>query len=163
MKKQAERIAKAAVNDALKNEVAAVVRKAVRQSAQENVYDAYEPMAYERRGDNGGLSDEKNIVASPPVERKSSVGFTVENIAMFNPNMTSRGSRPWQTTFRGRTLTQRIVDGWDSADAGSPAYMQPRPFMQRASESLDEGGASRKELDAAFEAAMKRYDIEKIK
>lgn len=50
------------IDSALSREVYQVVVDVEAFSINENVYDTYRPIMYERRGDMGGLADKGNIV-----------------------------------------------------------------------------------------------------
>ncbi len=49
------------VNDTMKNEVADAVKDNMAEAVQTSVYDAYSPMYYKRRMQNGGLIDKDNM------------------------------------------------------------------------------------------------------
>ena len=50
------------IAQAMKSEVAPLSRKVMKEKIEEEVYSVYTPKLYERRGENGGLLDDENIV-----------------------------------------------------------------------------------------------------
>lgn len=63
--KELEKELKKRINNALDNEVASVAKENMVEAIQTTVYDAYEPIYYERRLENGGLLDINNIDVQP--------------------------------------------------------------------------------------------------
>ena len=112
----------AAISSALSLEVAEAVRGAVRDAAESEVYQAYEPLFESRRRENGGLTDPDNTVV------------TVAGTTLMAENVTG---------------LQNLWGGGDSSplapiiEDGVEAYHMPfpRPFMAYAQELLENGRA----------------------
>jgi hypothetical protein len=129
-----------AISDALGNEVAGVVKKAIVKSAQENVYDAYDPDFLSRYGVSGGLLDEANLVVSV-----SGNELTVDN------------ETPFQHLWGGNYPTENLSDVIESGDprfnmgnAGS------RKFMEPAKEAVIDSG----EAVRALQEGLQRNGID---
>lgn len=127
-----------AIENALEHEVADEARLAIRDAAEERVYEAYKPRFYSRRKEDGGLIDPDNIIC-----HVSGDTLTIDNV----------------------TGLQNLWNGEDTSlltpivEEGVPAYnMQkagPRPFMDYAKELLLDGRA-----DAALRRGLERQGID---
>lgn len=70
--------------EGMKKEVLPIVRSTMQKSIREDVYQAYEPIEYQRRYYDGGLIDERNIIGVVDNVRNDGFDFRVENITMPN-------------------------------------------------------------------------------
>lgn len=113
-----------AISDALQNEVAEVVKKAIVESARENVYEAYDPVFLSRNAENGGLLDEGNLAVSV-----TGTELTVENLTPFQ--------HLWGGQYPSETLTDVIESGDSRFHMGSAGA---RPFMEPAKQAVISGG-----------------------
>ena len=118
------------IDSALSREVYQVVVDVEAFSINENVYDTYRPIMYERRGDMGGLADKGNIVMKGG---KATNGMLrVVNITDPNPG----GALNRDRVTVGKSLPELIEYGnnnrwgykYDFQSKG--AYMKPRPFTE---------------------------------
>lgn len=119
-----EEYVKRAVNNSL-YAVGDFVAELESASVHDNVYEAYDPKQYSRRGNNGGLSDNSNMHVS------------VSNGAMTLTNDTPFGAGPVKATNLAG-----LVETGDDGGYGHYAYqydygyLQPRPFIQKTREAL---------------------------
>lgn len=75
--------AKASMNKQVLSEVQDKMQVAVKQT----VYDAYYPIRYERRKDNGGLSSRENMVGKIASSDNNGFKFSVTNTTMPSSNL----------------------------------------------------------------------------
>lgn len=115
-------------NSELQIEISFLMKDAV----EEVVYDAYTPSLYERRGDNGGLSDPENLelVKIEKVSHKVSK-LVFENITRGNPAYFS-GDKLLDST------AETIVNGIESNWSYSGEWQEPRDFVSRLREMINE-------------------------
>jgi hypothetical protein len=169
LEKQIRKHVQEAVTDTLQLEVFNVVKEVVLDRIQTDVYDVYNPQSYIRRSDGNtsggqGLGDSNNIVFELEGRATNTTGKTlvVWNIAKFNPR--NRRSESFSTAKRKENILQTlIIDGWSRADADSPVWQQPRPFIENANKALSKGGTHRKSLEEAFDIGLERHGITKKK
>ncbi len=124
-----------ATQGVLETAVADLMKKNVHESVVENVYAAYEPTEYERRGDNYGLSD-INCYRTTTEQDLTGVILRLENLAYGNARYASWGRRPSQGWDPGK-ITNLIETGKGYHWTGSKIYRSmpyPRPFMEAALE-----------------------------
>ena len=93
---------------------------------KQNVYNAYDPVSYKRRWENGGLYSRDNImVKAKPVA--DGVSIQIENETKANG---------WD---KGQLLAEIIEYGvGDPEDSETPDYAKPRPFVEPTREDLEE-------------------------
>lgn len=127
-----------AIENALEHEVADEARLAIKDAAEERVYEAYKPRFYSRRKEDGGLIGPNNILC-----QVSGDTLTISNVT---------GLQNLWGGDDASLLTPIVEDG-------VPAYnMQkagPRPFMDYAKELLLGGRA-----DAALRRGLERQGID---
>ena len=141
------------VAEALKDEVATVIRDVHIDAIQEEVYDAYpETVLYRRRMYDGGLADPDNMPAI----------VTGTTLVMRNVTQPNEEYDQFNWRHRGMLRTQYSYDGCERSyvfdlpalieygDAGivggythkhssmpwGPTFLEPRPFMQRTKAEL---------------------------
>lgn len=68
-------------------EIERVLETAMREAVMKHVYDPYTPKGYERRGDNGGLSDVDNMHITGVFIEGRKVRLTFENLTEGNDNL----------------------------------------------------------------------------
>ncbi len=100
------------IHDTLEHEVAETVKDHMSETIQQNVYNVYSPMAYQRRGDQGGFIDKRNMEAT--VNNNT---LTVKDIAPLDNHNTQY------------ELDAIIEYGW-----GNQPF--PRPFYDGTEERL---------------------------
>lgn len=76
-----------------------VLAETMAQSVSEIVYDAYEPTKYNRRFDNGGLADTRNMQITSVYLEGDAIKLTFENLTEGNDSM------------KGELITPTIVEG----------------------------------------------------
>ena len=133
-----------AIASVMKNEVFRAAQVDVMVSIEENVYAKYEPDAYIRRRDNGGLQDPSNIilkdenvvVATTPSESvfemevvdvaKDDWGFPVDKVIQSGKGYTWENSRIYKMEADGRPLRRPFYEAAEkmlvSDMAGSAEY-----------------------------------------
>lgn len=126
------------VEDTAKKDVFPVVKDVYQQHIQDEVYDAYSPTSYQRRGHADGLIADDNIVG----EYKDGV-LEVKDIAVakdpVSPPRTPY-SHDFDTQFaswieRGAAYTGKAVYLFDGDKSGEP-WAQPRPFTEKTVDDL---------------------------
>lgn len=127
------------INDALQDEVTSDVKAYMSDVVQVVVYDAYKPREYIRRENNGGLSDQDNIVG----EIVSEGCLEISNDTPFN------GDNPYKDT-----LTEVIVTG---EGYNYPPKVGARDFIQSTKDVLENTKAH---VDALKNGMKKRgFDV----
>lgn len=111
-----------------------VIEDIMLDKIQRNVYDAYTPKTYERRYDNGGLYDRKNIqVTAMPTGNGVDISITNNTIA-----------DGWD---KGEYLDSIIEFGTAlEGDDSVPDYAKPRPFIEPTEEEINEKNVIQKIL-----------------
>lgn len=130
-----------AIDGALEAEVADALKAEVRRSVETNVYDRYQPTAYERRRDDGGLSDTDNYVTYTESIGNEHTLF-LDSITADN-HYTGNGSRKITDVVE----TGKGYSYWEDAF--------PRPFMEKALEQ----GLADGSLENALYNGLQRQGI----
>lgn len=129
-----------AIESALQIEVADAVKKALVESAYENVYNAYTPEFLSRRYGDGGIADEDNI-----------------NVTASGNELTASDDAPWQQLWGGTVPSGRLAE---AIAEGDPRYNMgnagPRPFHESAKRQLIDSG----EAERALRAGLARQGID---
>lgn len=113
----------------------------IQASVEQNVYGAYSPMLYQRRGMGGIMNPDYNILSKEAAP--GDLEIIVENIAPGNPDFEP-------TDGAGATADAVENNGpWNYALSPDPG---PRPFMQPAADQYVDSG----QADAALQAALNR-------
>ena len=130
------------IDDALSKEVFEEVRDEEIATIEDEVYGVYKPKKYRRRGECGGLADQRNIEGSV----QGGV-LTVANKTAPNPS----GCVSGRLVTTGKNLPQLVEHGdgykayhYDFSSDGS--YMEARPFTAKAIENLKKSSAHVKAL-----------------
>jgi hypothetical protein len=114
----------AAISNALQNEVADVVKEAILESAQANVYDAYDPAFLSRGVNDNSLLDDSSIL-----------------INVSGNELTADQVSPFQQLWGGERPSENLADVIES---GNPRFNMgkagPRPFMQPAKDAVIDSG-----------------------
>ena len=118
-----------------------------------DVYGAFEPAAYVRRGDDGGLSDmEKNTSSSPP---PSEFGGGVTVRLDYTPDGQTDGmGRELTVHADGDSLIGRIEHR--TPDYPRPPHRSPgdRPFFRNFVQEMVDGGRAEETLVRAMNAVV---------
>lgn len=110
------------VKQTLKEDVADIVKENMAEEIQTNVYNAYHPMFYERRGTQGGLGDKSNMEA-----KVEETALTVKNTTPLDNGKTNDweldeivckgyGNMPFARDFYGGTK-ERLEENGDHIEA----------------------------------------------
>lgn len=134
------------VSDVMDTEVYETVKKTEKESLDQTVYRQYHPKWYKRRGDDGGLSDDSNIIRSTKSSGKTVI-MDVKNITQFKEYNESNGGRPYShPTANSGTGLAELVEygsangrGYEYGDE-SDTFRKPRPFTQTTVEWLESTG-----------------------
>lgn len=141
-----------AIENALKNEVAEVVKGALAQAAIEEVYDAYEPEFLSRRdpihgGGNTPASNAGGGITDTTQMHVEAVGNT----------LTVSDDAPWQQLWGGARPDSRLAE---AIATGDPRFHMkkagPRPFHEKAKRKVIDSGDAEK----ALIAGLKRQGID---
>ena len=131
-----------AVRDTMENEAFGYARSCILAKVMTEVYDKYKPTEYERRYDEGGLSDYRNIEIE---ERNYDAGGGRYEIGVRNLTEGIDGEGPIDTV---------IEEGVGYTWKGSRIYaMQPypRPFYAPAEAMIEEGNYLERALGEGLE------------
>ena len=131
-----------AIENALENEVADVIKNYLVESAYQNVYETYTPEFYSRRFGDGGILDTRSI-----------------KITVSGNELIASDDADWQNLWGdnsyhpAKRLAQAIADGdprFNMDKAG------PRPFHEDAKRAAIESG----EIERALKAGLARQGID---
>lgn len=123
----------------LKDEVAPVIKNIEQDVTQEVVYDVYNPVVYERRYENGGLKDIRNMEERVTKQGNSNL-LEIENVTTVSDNS--------YDSSQGTYLDEIIEYGLPAYDT---EYNQPRPFTQKTQERIDESGEIEKIIQQSLD------------
>lgn len=123
------------VNETLEEDIAPVVKSAIKYYIEKDVYNQYSPTQYERRGKNGGLLDKNNmnsdLVASGVLEVSNDTLGTPYYYAVLHGGHHEGEKRRRRSKNAGKLIAGVIEtgEGYDieNSDLG---YCKPRPFME---------------------------------
>jgi hypothetical protein len=141
------------VNNSLENEVTDTVREFEQQHIDDDVYSVYKPKMYKRRGLDGGLIADENIIGYVD-ESKSTL--TVVNATPPNPHALDEDL---VTTDKNLPELIEYGDGYNGNNYDFPtddgAFMYPRPFVENTIDELK----NTKEHIKALKEGLKRNGI----
>lgn len=118
------------INKALDEDVADTVKEVMTDHIVSDVYDAYEPVVYQRRYSNGGLLDINNIIATMGDNGELFVqNITLGNSTYFIPEI----NKGFISANVDKFITPIIEygTGYDVVD------IEPRPFIQNTHDDLE--------------------------
>jgi hypothetical protein len=147
--------------DVLQNEVAEAVKKEQSYQVEDEVYDKYspsspdgEPWVYERRRDNGGLSDTRNMITSSPSYTGDGVEVSIENITKgSDDNFQIADLVEYGDGTNGKEYEHKT-----NRDNTAYQYLRGRPFTKATVEELERTG---EHIDAARKGLKRKgLDIE---
>lgn len=137
----------------LRGEVSETIKAEQSKQVETEVYDKYapnngEPWVYQRRKQDGGLSDMNNMRGTPTV-----AGHVIDlTITNETPSADGEGyniapiiEQGDQSKYKYRTVNEER-----KAHPQADAFLEPRPFIQATRDSLRQSGA----LSAAFAKGM---------
>lgn len=140
---------------ALEDDVAKHIKDEIQKSVVKNVYAKYDPIVYERRGEDGmskALSPDAMDNTGSLGDREKMISnvkngaLTVENIATFNENYDD----DYDSIDRNMSLAHNIEYGYGEKNTN---YKKPRPFM---SQSVKEIKKSESHIGALKKGLKKR-------
>lgn len=114
------------IKDTMVDEVANAVKDNMAEAVQTSVYDAYSPMYYKRRMQDGGIIDKNNMEVT-----ETSDGIIVRDVA------------PLDNGRRDFSLDEIIVNGWGNQPFERDFYVETE---DRLSENNDHVEALKKGL-----------------
>lgn len=123
----------------LKDKVAPVIKNIEQDVTQEVVYDVYNPAVYERRYENGGLKDIRNMEERVTKQGNSNL-LEIENVTTVSDNS--------YDSSQGTYLDEIIEYGLPAYDT---EYNQPRPFTQKTQERIDGSGEIEKIIQQSLD------------
>jgi len=132
------------VGSALERDVADAVKEAMHDRVESDVYNAYNPSMYERRGSHsGGLGDKKNMKA----QMLDDTTLLLTNETPPNPNYRHLRLRGWSVA--------KSVERGARYDYISPEEIGPRPFTKNTANEL----RAKKQHIYALVQSLKRQGI----
>jgi hypothetical protein len=130
------------IKNTLINEVAVVAKKVEQKNIQATVYDAYDPIVYERRMHQGGLIDDRNM------EAKLIGNDTLEIKNITPPNPKKFEPKGHSDVQEGATLSgdlDKLIEGGHGSNGlhyeyvvPGAAYLNPRSFTKNTINDLKE-------------------------
>lgn len=134
--KEIEKMIQVKINQAMNTTVASGVKEIESENANEFVYNSYDPTVYERRGNDGGLSDVRNMNHVVDTSGNSTT-LEVTNDTMSNPDFL-----PWQDTPHKIAQEVEFGFGYNYGNGNEP-YAQERPFQRETINELATGKAKK--------------------
>lgn len=113
--KELEKLIKEKISKSLQTNVAQTARETIKDSIEDVVYAVYEPTMYERQKDDGGLTDDDNILTTMVNETT----LSIESHRMDGD----------------KNVSETIITG-DGYDYEFPYYGRPRDFVEATREEL---------------------------
>ena len=114
----------AAIDAAMQAEIADGAKEALQRAAGTEVYDAYAPEFYSRRGAAGGIADTANMTAS-----------------YVDKTLTITDDAPWQQLWGGSVPTGKLAEAIAAGDSRyNMGNAGPRPFHQEAEREFSQSG-----------------------
>ena len=136
------------VNISLKEYVGEKVKEVMLEHIETDVYNAYEPKTYLRRGNNGGLSDPDNIV----VQREYDGAISIENVTV-GREFYFQDREPIRSNNADRPLTP-IIETGKGYDYWSKAF--PRPFVNNTVDEI----VQEKIIENTLKEGLKKQGLE---
>lgn len=121
-------------------DVERIVAEAISQAVVDVVYGSYQPNQYDRRMDEDGLSDPRNIMMTDFFVDSGNVSIIYENLTEGNDSMSGK--------FIADTIVEGIQGNWNNPNG---VWSEPRDFMSEAIESLRQNPS---ELITAIKSAL---------
>ena len=121
------------VNIALDTDVADVVKDVMTDHIAQDVYDVYEPKAYNRRLNQDGLLDPNNIISTIDGEGR----LKVENVTLGSKYYYDNGQRKISQNS-GEPIAEVIETGQGYDIHGWEYDGVPRPFMKNTHDDLEQ-------------------------
>lgn len=119
------------INIALDTDVADTVKDVMTDHIIQDVYDKYDPTAYQRRYNDGGLLDSENIVATIGDDGE----LLVQNVTMGSGTYYIPNIKKTFTSANADKFITPVIEygkGYDVVD------IEPRPFIQNTHDDLEQ-------------------------
>ena len=126
------------VNKSLQKDVGEKVKEIMLEHIEEDVYNAYEPETYVRRGDNGGISDPENII----IKAEFDGAISIENITV-GREFYFDNREPVRSKNADSYITP-IIERGRGYDYWSKSF--PRPFIKNTAEELKKSNVIKETL-----------------
>ena len=117
------------IDETLREEVFQFAQSVISKAIDDKVYSNYTPTYYERRGENGGLSDDRNIVYDHTTGKIDIMVIAEPNRSVFNTPI--RGGN--DTLLASWIEFGKVKNVFNNEDY---EWMHPRPFMKTAMDIL---------------------------
>lgn len=141
------------IADTMEKHIAEVVKEEMSKSVENVVYKAYDPFEYERREDEGGLSDTDNMNITEFDVKDSEVSMLVENLTRGSNDIFMIGDLvEYGHGYDGKEYTYPY-----NRDGTAYKFLKSRPFAKDATERMKEEGVLEKELKLGL--LMKGIDV----
>lgn len=124
------------IPDVLADEVYDVVVNTESKMVHREVYAKYQPFIYDRRGDEGGLSDPRNHIAT--------FAYDSNEVRMFVQNTTTG---KWNNQYIAGVIEYGHDNGYGeydypfNRDGTATRFLKPRPFIRKTKEELRSSSA----------------------
>ena len=121
------------------NEVAKEVKKIQSEKVKEEVYGTYTPKQYERREDDGGLSDVRNMKHDTETLSDGGVVLEVRNETMSNEEFLPDGKQPFEiagVVEYGQMYQGDVYDWPEGREPQNDDYKLPRSFIEATRREL---------------------------
>ncbi len=132
-------------NDHNNSNLKDVTADTMQEVIETNVYDAYTPKKYQRRGTEDGFLDTNNMVFTDVQSSGNSVNLTFENITTGNDSMS------------GQRLDDLFENGNGTWDNPNGSWANKRPFVEDTIDSLNQ---NKGELVNAVKKDLKNLGFE---
>ena len=100
-----------------------ILKKEMYQAVYDVVYAVYEP-EYERRADNGGLSDMRTMEITDAIVKGKTFTMIFQNLAQGNDTLSGE--------YLTDTIEQGLEDNWETKGIWS----KPRPFVYETAQAI---------------------------
>lgn len=133
-----------------------VLAKEMSKAVQDVVYRRYIPVEYIRRGNDGGLSDVRNMKITKVEVDNGKVRVLFENLTLGQGHFSPVYEHDYDS-LRGQFITDTIVDGIDENWYRTGKWSESRDFVKKTIEALR---ANPSHLIEAIKSAYKKAGFE---
>jgi len=133
-----------------------VLAKEMSKAVQDIVYRHYIPVEYLRRGNDGGLSDIRNMKITKVEVDNGKVRVLFENLTLGQGHFSPVYEHDYDS-LRGQFITDTIVDGIDENWYRTGKWSESRDFVKKTIEALR---ANPSHLIEAIKSAYKKAGFE---
>jgi len=133
-----------------------VLAKEMSKSVRDVVYARYTPKQYNRRGDDGGLSDMRNMHITKVEIVNGKVRILFENLTMGQTHFSPIYEHDYDS-MRGQFITDTIEDGISENWYRQGVWSNARPYVQKTIERIQ---ANPTPLINAIKSAYRKIGFE---